>query len=106
MPDNLITASPHSNGWNKPAERQGGVDKPSTEIAPRAGRIFNVGGPSREREKRQKEKDHQNLHLTAAHNRLPVSTFCPHLLISHPQNPELHHIVIDLQAECLYLCFY
>lgn len=59
MPDNVIVASPHSNGWNKPAQRQGGVDKPSTEIAPRAALVF-----------RERKNDDQNPYFTTAIQRI------------------------------------
>lgn len=42
LSDNLIMTSPHCNGWNRPADGQGGADRSSTEIAPRAGWISCV----------------------------------------------------------------
>lgn len=57
LADSLIMASPHCNGWNMPAEPRGGVDRLSTEIAPRAGRMYNGwGAPEEKSENRERKR--------------------------------------------------
>lgn len=94
LSDNLIMASPHCNGWNRPAELQGGVDRPLTEIAPRAGRKLDGRGPPREREKVKTERLSKSLLHTTDCQSEPLL----------PQNTELQNAVIG-RAECRHLCF-
>ena len=57
--DNLIKASPHCNGWNRPAARQGGVGRPLLRYQHELGE-YPIAEGSRDKGKRH--KDQQNLH--------------------------------------------
>lgn len=108
MSDNLIMVSPHCNGWNRPAELQGGADRPSPEIAPRA--ALDGRGPPGERERKCKYRKTKIVkiltlpqHTTDCQSE-PGVLSAPLLLMSVQQNTELNDIMIG-QAKCHHLCF-
>lgn len=105
LSDNLIMASPHCNGWNRPAELQGGADRPSTQIAPRAGPMLDGRGPPREREKKNKKRRIVKILTSPQHTTDCQSEPSVPSSLSLPQNTELHNSVIG-QAVCHHLCFY
>ena len=55
--DSLIVTAPCCDGWNTPVTRQGGVDRPPTEIAPNTDVISEHRAPLHAEREGEKERD-------------------------------------------------